>query len=197
MKFVFALVFLCTFPTIESKFSCRVNKVDCTSSGETATKWVCQLKAYNRRNPLLNVDLTLNRLVSEGLVCSILIICSLLTQINKRDFQISLSIFRKSVDRYNQIVAYTDLRLCRVLRGADSAMKIPFLQSLLQVFKDVAGDFTEICDRPGNFKVSNISLQDISLLALYPSGEYRSTIKIFDATDDNILNITLITKLGE
>lgn len=60
---------------------------------------------------------------------------------------------------------------------------------MLQLFKGVAGEFLDICERSGKFKLSNISLQDIYIVGLFPSGDYRAEVTFFDATDDLIFKL--------
>lgn len=68
MKLVFLL--LCAFSAVaETKFQARVNKLQCSSSGKTASNMLCYIKAFDRGNPLINGGMTLNRQVPNGLVC--------------------------------------------------------------------------------------------------------------------------------
>lgn len=63
-----------------------------------------------------------------------------------------------------------------------------FVGSVMQAIKSVVGNFVEICDRAGDFKVSNISIQDLPLARIWPSGHHRTTLKVSDDIDDNIVN---------
>lgn len=55
---------------------------------------------------------------------------------------INVAIYHKSADRFNQVLSYSDLRLCQALREPDaSSITIPFVKTMLQSFKDIDGEF--------------------------------------------------------
>lgn len=62
-------VLLCVLVASEVICFYRVSKVECGSSRKTASNVRCYLRAYNRKNPLINAAYTLNRKVVNGKVC--------------------------------------------------------------------------------------------------------------------------------
>lgn len=48
----------------------RFISVKCGSSNKTGTDLMCYLKSYTRKNPVLNGEIALKRIVPEGMVSS-------------------------------------------------------------------------------------------------------------------------------
>lgn len=75
------------------------------------------------------------------------------------------------------------------MRGVDSSASFsPFIKELLEVAVNITGEMIEVCKRSGDFSVSNVSLSKVSMVAIWPSGDYRISLKLFDDIDDNISN---------
>lgn len=86
-------------------------------------------------------------------------------------------------------LSFPDIAFCRILEGVDTIGSTnPLLQSMWEAFSSVAGEMLEICERTGDFRLSNVSLSGIALLGLAPSGDYRIVSRVFDDLDNNVMN---------
>lgn len=98
--------------------------------------------------------------------------------------QLLLSVERKTdAIHFNTIVNFTDLPICRIVEGSEENFLI---SKVIEHLRPTAKDLFEICSRTGDIKVANISLANSTVLALFPSGDYRITVKFFDSADDKI-----------
>lgn len=69
---------------------------------------------------------------------------------------------------------------------------LPFSQ---MVFNDIVAfgkDFSEVCTRSGEFKMTNFSFAKTALIQKFPPGDFKFVLKVHDDVDDNIFNITII-----
>lgn len=165
----------------------RFQTVKCGSSSITAVNPLCFIRAYARKFPTLNASFTFLRLVPNGMV-------------NKRKvgkvlklffpLQLNFSIQQKTgtEDNYSNLVDYPRLRICKIL--ADNNTNI-FISKLIEVTRSVAADLLNCCSKSGDFRLSNVTLNNEPFSALFPSGNYRASFKYFDPVDDNIMNLTL------
>ena len=67
----------------------------------------------------------------------------------------------------------------------------PFVQLLVKSLKEHFGNYFESCEKVGEYKLRNVSIQDLPLLAQWPKGQYKVELRFFDKDDDNIVNTTL------
>lgn len=89
---------------------------------------------------------------------------------------------------YSNIVVYESLRICKILEDGKSNI---FVQQLIEATRSVAADILNCCSKSGDFSMTNVTLNNSSFLALFPSGHYRTSFRYFDHIDDNIMNLTL------
>lgn len=76
---------------------------------------------------------------------------------------------------------------CRTIEGFSSNI---FFESLVNATRAVAKDLLEICHRTGDMKLVNVSFAKLPILTRWPSGDFRTEYRFFDALDDNIFNIS-------
>lgn len=93
-----------------------------------------------------------------------------------------------SDDNYRTIVDYASLRICEILEEGKSNI---FIQQLIEVTRSVAADLLNCCTKSGDFSMMNVTLNNSTFLALFPSGNYKTSFRYFDHIDDNIMNLTL------
>jgi hypothetical protein len=73
----------------------------------------------------------------------------------------------------------------------DGLKLLPGVDVLKNDMKLLAGEFFEICTRSGEIKAMNVSYSVSVIATKFPSGDYRTSIQLFDAIDENIANITI------
>lgn len=83
-----------------------------------------------------------------------------------------------------------NIPICKVLDGAETN---PYIKLLVDTAKEIAGDLIGACSRSGNFKISNVTFANASIMALFPTGYYRSTYRYFNRNDANIFNTSFET----
>lgn len=91
---------------------------------------------------------------------------------------------------YNMLMSQPNIPICKVL---DEGEANPYIKLLIHTAKEFAGDLVGACSRSGDFKISNMTFANSSIMALFPTGLYRTTYRFFDANDANIVNITYDT----
>lgn len=94
------------------------------------------------------------------------------------------------VDQFVSVVNYTDMPYCKIVEGASGNI---FMKNLLDLFRSKAGELLECCIRTGDFKVSNFSVANSSIIAFWPPGDYRVGVRFFDLDDDNIYKLSYTT----
>lgn len=65
-----------------------------------------------------------------------------------------------------------------------------FLKSFVAIAREMFAVLLTVCTQVGPIAVSNISLANLSLVAAFPPGNYKSIYRFYDETDDNIYNLT-------
>lgn len=90
-------------------------------------------------------------------------------------------------DSYRDIVNYPEVPLCKYLKESYTN---PFLKAVIDTTRQIAPQMLECCARNGLFKVANMTFVNTTFLLMWPSGEYRTTFRYFDADDSNIVNLT-------
>lgn len=184
----------------DSKVFFRFRATTCGTSGKSAVKPYCYLKAYSRNNPLLNFGYTFLKAVPDGLVSLLLV-----TKTIKFWFrsQINLAVEHKlNADQYRTVVNYSDFPICK---HVSKELVNPFITAVLNTAKEIAPEITECCTRAGEFRVANMTFSNTSFLLLWPSGDYKASFKYHDDEDSNVYNLTysftikhdwLLTKIG-
>jgi hypothetical protein len=103
--------------------------------------------------------------------------------------QARVFLYRKdSSDQYVSFSTFADIPMCKFNDGLEL---LPGFDALKNDMKLLAGEIFEICKRTGEAKATNISYSVSVIAAKLPTGEYRGSIQLFDAIDDNIANITI------
>lgn len=91
---------------------------------------------------------------------------------------------------YNTLISQNNVPICKILQGADTNL---YVKILVDTAKEVTGDLIEACTRTGDFKLTNVTFANSSIMSLFPTGLYRSTYRFFNSNDANIVNVTYDT----
>ncbi|KAG5668539.1 hypothetical protein PVAND_016477 [Polypedilum vanderplanki] len=148
----------------------RVTKFECGTSYKTISKLKCWTRAFDRRNPILNVEIFLNRKVNE--------LCVSYMRFHKI---ISNSNFERNVDVEN-------VEFCHALSTANS---IPLMQPTLNWFRSLNQNILNVCNSTGFLSFYNISINGGPLTAISPNGYYLAYIKFFDKSDENVFSFNI------
>lgn len=79
-----------------------------------------------------------------------------------------------------------------MFRGMSTSL---FLQNFFETVKNF-GDVMDVCTRSGEFGAANISFADLHFLKVWPRGEYKVNIVLFDDVDNSIMNGTYISTIA-
>ncbi|CRL02574.1 CLUMA_CG016124, isoform A [Clunio marinus] len=91
-------------------------------------------------------------------------------------------------ENYDKVLELKRIDACQIIKGASSQ---PFIDVFIDFIKTFDGNMMEACDRSGDFYMTNISVAEDNSLNFYPAGNYRSTFRLFDIQDENIINATM------
>lgn len=90
-------------------------------------------------------------------------------------------------DNYRAVIDSPDLPVCKILKDGKSN---PFIRSLIDALRPLAPEILEICSRSGRLSAWNVTFHGSPILEIWPTGNYKTTLKFFDSMDDNIANIS-------
>ncbi|CRL07698.1 CLUMA_CG020654, isoform A [Clunio marinus] len=148
-----------------SKPYLRYSELKCGASPKTISKYYCFLRSYKRSLPAFNVGFTLKRKLTG----------------TKADCRVE----RKIADRnYNTVMNLEKVDVCEVIKGVST---LPFLIEVRDFVVKLNTTYMEICDRSGDFHLTNASFNDMKILSYFPEGDYRTKYIFYDSKDDNII----------
>lgn len=109
------------------------------------------------------------------------------TNLNKDFFQLFFQISRKSkLDTvYDTTATLEALEICKA--GIETNL---FIKTILNVMRTAQYGLFEACSRAGEVRSYNISYMNSTLITMWPGGDYRAILRLFDSLDDNIFNAT-------
>jgi Protein of unknown function (DUF1091) len=91
----------------------------------------------------------------------------------------------KSITPYFNSVINTTLDLCEFVNGTQSNLATKFFIDILA--KSLPPGFLHSCPYFGEFKLNNMSLNEVPQTMQFLTGTYRSIARIYDSKDDNII----------
>lgn len=91
------------------------------------------------------------------------------------------------------LASHPNVPICKVFSGSDAN---PFINMIVQTVREVAGDVIDACFRAGEFKLWNVTFVNSSTMMVWPTGNYKTVFRFFDALDDNIANLTYTTTIS-
>ncbi|KAG5668540.1 hypothetical protein PVAND_016478 [Polypedilum vanderplanki] len=147
-----------------------VTKIQCNSSNLTISQYKCWTRAYDRRNPVANVEYNLNRNISNGLIT----------------FELYHSLSKDL--RYTRTLFVENIEFCKIIKGASAT---EFLTELVETIRYVNENFVLACNTTGLIKFHNMTLNGNSALDIFPPGFYLCIYKFHDKKDSNIFNISM------
>lgn len=107
-------------------------------------------------------------------------------------FQLFFEVSAKRGDSYDLIMKLPDVDFCKIVGEIEANL---FLSEMLKHAKNIGGEVLESCTRMGEIKNFNISCMNSSFTRILPAGHYRSTVRLYDDTDDNIVNVSSDTSI--
>ncbi|KAG5668548.1 hypothetical protein PVAND_016486 [Polypedilum vanderplanki] len=172
-----SFLLLAIFEIVCGKLSYRMTKVICSSSKKTVINYTCYLKGYNRRSPVLNIQVYSTRHVDMPLI-------------TYQNFYKS-----SSSDSFTPFLKIEKIDFCSKLR--DTTLTSTPILSQLYKFAMSIYNFSNICDTMGLIKISNITFENNQMLMLYPIGFHQTVIHVFDEDDENIMKVVFWAYLGK
>lgn len=90
----------------------------------------------------------------------------------------------KKGGKFEVITQHSNIEFCKFVGGMDTN---PFLGKLLELARSVASGLLEACTRgAGEYSANNVSQTNVPFAAIWPDGDYKISIRLFDEIDDNI-----------
>jgi hypothetical protein len=173
MRFILFTVLMAIFflpiLTTSADFNYRLTKIECDSSNKTLKSIKCWLRAFNRRNPVANVEFTALRVVPHLTV----------------NYQFCYTSHRSLP--YRRIIYLENIEYCKIIRGQTST---PFIQQAVDYMNSLSRNIINVCNSTGLFVFPNISFHTSPFNTLFPAGHHLSNFRFFDENDANILNWT-------
>ncbi|KAG5668535.1 hypothetical protein PVAND_016473 [Polypedilum vanderplanki] len=141
-KNIFIILFT-IFALTNAKFHVRFLKFECETSNITVESFKCYLRAYNRRNPMVNAEFTLKRKF-----------------VNLKFYQ---KIFHKlQIDsKYKLVTQLDNIDVCKVIKGIGESA---FMKEFVKWLESIVPDFFSICSRTGTFHFMNISIPESTFI---------------------------------
>lgn len=105
-----------------------------------------------------------------------------------------VGIFRQEEgNKFTKTLYFPDIEWCKNMKQENL---IPIFEMLRQEAKMMGEDVTELCDRTGEFKFSNVTYANSTFVSKFPRGDYKIELNFFDKIDSNIfaINYTLSVK---
>lgn len=170
MKFIFILA--CVLPILDSKFVHRFIKVECGASLKTVVDPYCFMKF--RKGKFVISQLLLSNFI-------------------KNSFQLFYEFSHKNDEAYEVISQQPKIELCKLLKGIEANA---FFNNMLDVIKVVGKGVVAACTTTGDIKTFNASITDSPFMRRWPTGDYKTTFRLFDEIDDNILNATIFSTIN-
>lgn len=88
---------------------------------------------------------------------------------------------------------FPEIPACKIIKGFRA---LPIYDTLFNEFEVFFKDFFNICSRIGEFNAMNVSFAKSKLIEKFPGGDYQTNVRLFDPSDDNIFNITVLSTLA-
>ncbi|KAG5668536.1 hypothetical protein PVAND_016474 [Polypedilum vanderplanki] len=169
MKFYYFVILICFISKVATKLNYRVTKIECNSSTLTVTKHKCWLRAYNRRNPVVNVEVTKAR--------------------ETPDLLVTYQFFYKSGPNlpYQRNFVFEDVKFCKVIKELSSNS---FIAQAVEHLKTLEINYNSICNGVGDMNFFNISISTGPFHNLFPEGYHWTNYKIRDEKDEHIFSLS-------
>ena len=106
--------------------------------------------------------------------------------------QVSALVDKKLDAEYSLMLSFPDIPVCSILQGQESNIVV---KKLIEILLNFAPNLASLCSRSGEFKISNFTVVNSSFLLLFPTGAYRTFIRLYDFNDYNIVTINITTTL--
>ncbi|CRL07699.1 CLUMA_CG020655, isoform A [Clunio marinus] len=144
----------------------RFSELKCEASPKTISKYYCFLRSYKRSLPSFNVGFTLKRKLNG----------------TKADCRVE----RRFADgNYNTILNLKKIDLCGAIKSSSSIS--PYLKEVFDYVKKLNTNTIEICDRSGDFHLTNASFLNMQTLSYFPKSDFRIRDIFYDLKDDNFI----------
>jgi Protein of unknown function (DUF1091) len=181
LLFLLFLIFVTNFVTSQDKLI-KVRSFKCTSSNQTIhPNFKCFAKSYSRTFSAIFLDCFFRRPL-----CNVLLTFS----ISKLRFEIKHG---GGITPYYHTFINSTVHFCETLNGTDSN---PIANWAIEAISHaVPKGFFHPCPYIGQFTVRNVSIATVPVFSQFLSGRYKTFIRVFDESDDNILTLQLETEM--
>jgi len=198
MKLWFVLVLLAIVAEIFSSNSFKPRKVKCTSSNKSIrSNFKCFCKSYSREVSVINFDFYFTRPIYNAMVCYFFLNLKesmTLSLFTSWSIQVHVDMKHRSITPYFNSVINTTVNFCGFLNKTDNNLVSKFLFDV--ILRTFPKKLFRPCPLATEFKASNVTLDLTPEIADFLKGTYKTTFRMFDSLDDNILTGTLEMELG-
>ncbi|KAG5668546.1 hypothetical protein PVAND_016484 [Polypedilum vanderplanki] len=172
MKVVLILLFLQIISIqIFAKFHVRITKINCNASGIIVSNFSCYLRAYDRRNPVMNIEYFSHR-EAKNL---------------KMSFQVHYKPQRN--EDFKTIFHFENYEVCKV---EEQTSIRPLLKLAFEWMSKLVKNYFSICTLRNDWvKFNNITVPNSTFLNLFPVGYFCLVSLYSDDFDPNVFNLTV------
>lgn len=146
----------------------------CTSSRKSLNISFCYTKTFARKYFTLNFEVVTFR---------------------KFEFsKVNFTIFRKnSIGSFDKVIGGDNIEVCKVYGLSSNQDIVKMLVS--EIKRTSLGAIMDACNKAGTYKVLNISTSESPYVNLFPNGNYKTEVNVFDDLDDRIINATFTSRI--
>lgn len=176
LALLFILISIC-----ESKFRVRMTKINCNGSLKTVPQkpW-CQIKNI-RKESYFTMKLNITRSVPN--------------------MNIDFGSYYKNSDGFRRVIEFKNIEACKIInnKGNIDSMLIPqMIKDLAKYLRDmIDGNIFDGCTTNGELNIKNLTFKDLTMLNIFPHGEYRIDLLFHDEIDDNVLTLSGYARLSK
>ncbi|CAO1324870.1 unnamed protein product [Diamesa serratosioi] len=151
----------------------RFTKVECSNSvNKTFVKGYCFVKAYSRNYASLNFGGLLIRTLTK--------------------LYVELTTYYRYGTVYKQIIRTPRVEWCSFMDGNDQNI---MMRMVVDLIRDSAPALLKKCPYSGDYKISNLTFNTDRFQSIFPSGNYKMELWMYDDIDDHISKILFNTNV--
>lgn len=164
------------FCDTETKFRFLMRKFICESSNKTLRNVSCKYKLF-KRDSYLTFRGTMMRKVPN--------------------LNLSFVIKRKNSDGYQTILDVKDIEICKLTNNVATS-NFSYINKFVDYIKtsfSSTGNWLNFCDFVGEIYFTNGTFSKLSLLEMFPEGDYSVSHIYFDEIDSQAINVSTMFHL--
>jgi hypothetical protein len=176
LKFLILGIFSYFIKT-DTKMVTRLTGVVCEISRKTIPEQpTCFIKTYNTQT-FLTIRFNITR--------------------NTPRLKLNYSDNFKNSDGYNKVFELNNLEICKMVQSSKSSSLLPFKLVFEYFMENLNGNVLEICSKQEGEKfIENFNAKELGpLYASWPTGDYLTSHHFYDKNDQNVINVTVYTRL--